>query len=1012
VKLSSEFKKIVEPNNEVSDERKTKSIREPKETLVKRNGTENGEAPRHDLKIIIAKKPSSKSKFFESGNNKVRLNKPNSGSNSKVLNDFERLRGNVDNFTSASSSEIASASEMKTTLSKKTGTVSHHDLKLENKSNTKRHNNDSHDFYEFTMNEGEKEKCDLEKQQQKRESTKHTNSSSSSSLLLSSSSSSSSGRHSEKFKVKSNLSLNIPKLKIELPSLKTKITVPKTPNESYSISKSPFSKSKCEPHIKKVRFDMSNTSHAKSNDRSLYDFEDETESNCFDQKKYAERIGLKPVERKVESIILHRKRKKSKHSKEIEHSKRPKLHVSSSLDESLKLKLKIMGGKNCKNDKKFNEEEASERTCNLKAVHCKTADLSSINVHEVKHKKHEQEKQKEAVVELENHKYSVTEQKITKTDSNQPMVFIPKLVLQKTTMTMTTAPTSTTYTASKTEGSNVNNNNNNASNSKNNSTTNYHKKEETAQVQRRNSILLDQHKQQQQQQQSLSFDANKSHEIKLKIKPLDKIADERSNNQKAMKPPHAKMGSPSSTLSSSPIRPNSIPASLKLSPISSPSLTAAKNDAQNLKRSLSLGAEKSPHCYFNPYAKSNTEMFTREPPLVKIPPLVATSPTFRNVFSNTSYSDTQQNAKAPVTISKVPNINVKDPMKLFPNACPSVEILKIPQTAPIANHQPLVKNVKLNRQVPPTTIPLEKIKQSAQSSAVQKYLPKTQSNHLNQNNLIKTPSYHQQKINIPQTSSSSSTNSSNRNSSNTSSNINQLTSFNVGASHNPNFSQDLTLERYHYELSKDIAKLDQSLSLEKNFEHWGKQKLQEFSKVTDVKSFTKNLLNTQQMSMSVRNIPNPSALMMFRNQNSNLNQKQNAPSSPTAVSSSPKQTVTSTSTEHSDIEELLSKSTIAKGTEKPFFENVSLNVKPAANHSAKINEKKSIAKLTEFLRLTATAAQSKETRQDEDNNNNNNNNNNTSLKNDKNFNLIDGSRANASIVGQKSSPLDVICIDS
>lgn len=139
------------------------------------------DTPRHDLKIIIAKKQSNnnKSKFSLGISNKERLNKPNSrgsdvGTSSKFSNDFERLRGNVDNFSS--SSEIASTSGTKTTLSKKTGTVSHHDSKLGNKSNTKRHNNnDSHDFYEFTMNE------EREKEKQKRESMKHTNSSSSSS---------------------------------------------------------------------------------------------------------------------------------------------------------------------------------------------------------------------------------------------------------------------------------------------------------------------------------------------------------------------------------------------------------------------------------------------------------------------------------------------------------------------------------------------------------------------------------------------------------------------------------------------------------------------------------------------------------------------------------------------------------------------------------------------------------------------------------------------------------------
>ena len=1007
--------------------------------------SKESDAPRHDLKIIIAKKPSSKnSKVFDGSNNKIKLNKPNSYISKVLINDCERLRGDVDNFTS---SEIASTSEMKTTLSKKTGTVSHHDLKFENKSNSSgstksssRHNNntDSHDFYEYKINEGEKEK----QQQQKRESTKHTNSSTSSSSSFSHHSTA--GRSEEKFKVKSNLSLNIPKLKIELPSLKTKITVPKTPNESYSISKSPFSNNaKCEPQIKKVRFDMSNT-QSYSSSKAVYDFDDEIESmnSCVDQKKYAARIGLKPVERKVDSIILHRKRKKSKHSKDNEHSsKRPKLHVSSSSydDESLKLKLKIMGGKNCKNDKKFNnnEEEPYEKTCNFKASHHhKTTDSSSTNVqHEYTTKKQEQEKHKEAVIELENHKYSVTEQKIPKSsNSNQPMVFIPKLVLQKSTSVPNTFTASSPTSTSSDNSFNKSNSNNNT-NSCNNINS---KKEETTKVQRRNSIYSDQHKKQQEQSLSLSSsslpsDAEKSKDLKIKIKSLDKLSGHDSNSvnnqQKLMKPPTAKMGSPSSdiqaqitsTLASSPIRPNSIPASLKLSPISataaSPTISVkSEMQLQNLKRSLSLGAEKSPHCYINPYAKSNTEMFTRDPPLIEIPPLIPTSSTIRNFYnSNNNFSHNHQSVgkMSPVSISKVPNINVKDPTKLFPNACPSVEILKIPQAAPILNrhqqHQPSVKNIKLNRQMPPT-IPLEKIKQTAQNPTLQKILPKSLQS--TQNFLRSSSGYHG-KIDL----SHRNANSNNSNNNNSNNKMNNL-SFNTSDLCQNPISQDLTLERYHYELSSDIAKLDQSLSLEKNFEHWGKQKMQEFSKISDIKSFAtsptaKSLLNQQNMNLSVRNIPNPSALMMFRNQANNLHNS-NKSKSPTSTSSSPKlptvkETVSSsTSDQCSDIEEILSKSTITKSTERPFSENYSQNslqskisssLSMSSSHG-KINDKKSIEKLTEYLRLTATAAKSKEMRQDDDNNNNN-----SSPKNDKNFNLIDGRK-------QKSSSSDVICIDS
>lgn len=788
------------------------------------------EAPRHDLKIIIAKKSSSKSV----ANNKIRLNKPN-GNSSKVLSDFERLRGSVDSvqqqFSSASSSEsFVSTSEMKTTLSKKTGTVSHHDLKLENKSsNTKKQ---QHDYYyeSTTMNEREKEKCySSSEKQQKRESTKH-------------------GKNNEKAK-KSNLSLNIPKLKIELPSLKAKITVPKTPSDTYVITpKSPLTSPKSP--LKRVRFDMS----------SSYDFNDDdtADINSVDQMEYAERIGLKPVERKVESIILHRKRKKSKHSKESEHSKRPKLHVSSSLDESLKLKLKIMGGKSCKSDK-------SEATCNLRGKEKKQSD--------------------DAVVGIENYKYSVTEQKNVKTGGDQPpMVFIPKLVLQKTQ---------------------------NASSEKKESI-------DATTTQRRNSFVVE-------QSNPTSSDANES--IKLKVKSFDAIASSDLANQKLMKPPTAKMGSPkqsqiSTTFSLSPIRPQSIPLSLKLSPISqSPPAIAARNDYHMMKRSLSLGAEKS----------SN---FPMEISYSKIPPLIPTSSSFYGSLHNKSQSSPQH---AP----KLPNINVKDPIKLFPNACSSVEILKIPQKTFLPPN---------NRPMPPT-IPLERIRKSAQSFVSQKILPKP--------NIMKAQSFQS-----PQCSSANYS----------------------GIYQTPPINQDISLERYTLELTHDIAKLDRSLSLEKNFEDWEKRKLQEYSRQN---SFTKSLM---QQSLSVRHVPNPSAVMMSRNQTSKP---------PNIIVSNQKETVTSTNSEHSDIEDILSKSLIAK--EKQQFSE------SQKSPGSRVNEKKSIEKLTEYLRITAS--KSKDMKHDDDNNNNNNASNiDESSANGKNFNLM--ANKSEKFLNVNLPSLDVICIDS
>lgn len=937
VKLSTELR-------EATSSAASKALNDENDTISsatsKRNNTKKDfvEAPRHDLKIIIAKKSSSRSSRNIGSNNKIRLNKPN-GNGSKVLSDFERLRGDVDNvqFSSASSSEIVSTSEMKKTLSKKSGTVSHHDLKLENKSsNTKKqHNSASHDYYyESTMNEREKEKC-YEKHS-RRESTKHH---------------AKNNEKVEKFKAsKSNLSLNnIPKLKIELPSLKTKITVPKTPTDKYVISsKSPSNSPKCETPFKKVRFDISPRERER-----CYEFKDDADINSVDQMEYAESLGLKPVERKVESIILHRKRKKSKHSKETEHSKRPKLHVSSSLDESLKLKLKIMGGKSCKSDKKSNEDETHSRekaTCNLRAFQCKTADLTSINVQEEKQQKNIREKQlKEAddvVVGLENHKYSVSEQnhKYSVSGSDQPMVFIPKLVLQKTQ---------------------------NASDS-------YDKKESPSATsndsQRRNSFVVEQSK-------PNSTDANES--LRLKVKSFDSVGFSEVSNQKSMKPPTAKMGSPKqshmTTFSLSPNRPHSIPASLKLSLIArSPTPSNEFLQMQNqLKRSLSLGAEKSSPTYSSTFVKPNKNYFSSTSPdamniqYSKIPPLISSSTSaVRNFYGSMSNTIASHKSQSPQHASKLPNINVKDPTKLFPNACPSVEILKIPQKtfAP-------VENVKVNRPMP-TTISLEKIRKSAQNPVAQKILPKPQ---LNQS-AMKVTTVHQP----PQCSSGQ--------------------SLNYSGIYQTPINRDVSLERYTLELTHDIAKLDRSLSLEKNYEDWERKKLQEYSKLNELKNFpmmTKNLLNHQQ-NLSVRNIPNPSAIMMSRNQTLSSNcYKGNLNVALKAGNMSP-QKVTSTNSEQSDIEDMLTKTTISKANEKQLSD-FSSQKSPVS----KVSDKKSIEKLTEYLRL---AAKSKDIKHDDDNNNNNNSSNNCGepTANNRNFNL----QSNKSDKFLDVPSVDVICIDS
>lgn len=128
---------------------------------------------------------------------------------------------------------------------------------------------------------------------------------------------------------------DIPKLKIELSTLKTKLSVPK----SRLLNR-------------ESRFSV--------DDRSMiYNFSQQQHE--VDVNEYAKNIGLKPISRhldnqsdRTESESSHKKRKKNgKHSKEPG-SKRRKLHaeISSQEEESLKLKLKLTANKPSKHERK------------------------------------------------------------------------------------------------------------------------------------------------------------------------------------------------------------------------------------------------------------------------------------------------------------------------------------------------------------------------------------------------------------------------------------------------------------------------------------------------------------------------------------------------------------------------------------------------------------------------------------------------------------------------------------
>ncbi|XP_055610386.1 protein suppressor 2 of zeste-like [Uranotaenia lowii] len=170
----------------------------------------------------------------------------------------------------------------------------------------------------------------------------------------------------------------VPKLKIELPSLKTKISIPKADSEKSprtAHSSSTSSSAATSPA----------TSSTASGKSPIWSRPDDSslkppEAPRIDIEEYAKTIGLKPVHRSVEQESLavvkkkkknssssspdpsfssssHRKRKKAKHSKEAGGSKRRKLHaeISSQHDESLKMKVKLTE-KPSKHERKPSEE--------------------------------------------------------------------------------------------------------------------------------------------------------------------------------------------------------------------------------------------------------------------------------------------------------------------------------------------------------------------------------------------------------------------------------------------------------------------------------------------------------------------------------------------------------------------------------------------------------------------------------------------------------------------------------
>lgn len=699
----------------------------------------------HNLKIIIAKKSRIKNRNngYEQPN-KERLNKHNSTNFSSNTKDSERTRSDVE-FCSyfASSSQSSTSSS----TSEKKSSISNENCEVRTYQNNSLPKKKSSTFEKETRNDSEKNLITAYLKQSINKKERNQN------VQLTSS---------------SNMKANIPKLKVGVFPAKNKITVPSSPADVKSnfidVNK------KMDTPLKKVRFE------------SLEDVEksysNEQDEAVVDQLKYAHQIGLRPVVRTVESIILHRKRKKSKHSKDADYCKRPKVHVSSTLNENLKLKLKITGKNSYKNSKKVEDDN-----CNLNSLG--SARSSSVsnqythneNVNEEQTKRTDTEKNVSSKNKegggLENYKYSLTEQLNVEFGSNSTPTLIPKLVIN--------------HSESSSNGNKVNTSEKDTiqKNSQNMSSENI----KTQSSANPNPINF----------KSVDF-------------PI------------VSKSPTAKMGSPkqnsNSTFQINPIRPQSIPASLNLS-YSSHSPTYMEFNTQ--KRSVSTEEDsfsnKNKHVLFPFSSSKKTEI--------------------QKTYSlNPSNNNNNNNNYPPLSpLRRVANLTVKDPTKLFPNACPSIEILKIPQKVT------LKPNFKL-----PETIPLEKIKKSARM-----VLPKSNNDFYTNEGTMAHAQYSNSQIDDNYSG-------------------NFQSRFNI-------FSNDINLERYTSELKNDIAKLDRNLSMEKNYEHWEKQKLEEYNRIQQTNianlAFPQSPKNqifrseiSNQKSLSVRNVPNPSAIAMSRNQSS------------------------------------------------------------------------------------------------------------------------------------------------
>ena len=849
--------------------------------------------PRHDLKMIIAKKPSPSYTIED----KTKLNKP-----STSVKDFKRLRSNEIKCSEYSSTTSFLPKTIESSSARKnvTGTVPLDDskhFKSYDYGRSKKLDKDD----ETLLNRHKEEKNTIRLMRQRRFSTGE--------------------RYTKPKKVPE---YDVPKLKIELPSLKTKITVPKQPNENYAIS--PASASLKSPTCtKKVRF-MFPIENLKLKFDRKDPKESEKEGEGNSQVEYAKKIGLKPVERAAENIV-HKKRKKSKHSKEEPSFKKRKLQAefSSSLDESLKLKVKFTGVKPEKHERKSNH----------------ISEERSVKVEEKEKKKIVNENKKNLVsdeIRVQNH--------INPFTNLQPMVCIPNLNLKEMDTAKTSeAPTITLVVplfASNPITSFTSTTVTPVSNSINDS---IQKKVEKCVAS------------QGCQTKSPSFTA----------RSLTAKMGSPSGSPKLPIPQRTYM---SSTAQSPNVRPQSMPLSLGLSPISS------LQSEQNLKRSLSADyttvVTKQPRSdYADVFERFNNKTHFPQtilrqysnPHQMKMPMLVSTSngkPVDKVMPNASAVSSFSNIAKANEYYKKYPDIQKRPlPMLIAPSSVsvtktseisvpspsmddrPSVEILRISPNVVLHDKQMFGPPQEQKRQEikpKPAAIPLAKIKKSGINMQ----------NYMNSNQLIfgtgivqKTPndlpklvSYQLPKCQKPEFKRPQqgmtfgfATNLYPPSMSPKSNNATKPNESPEQFTHN----QDLV--NLNQQLSIDIAKLSQSLNQDVTATS-SVEKISSYANILTgiATSYTENMrLRMSQMhppnnpvsnpsnnvsrqqNMSVRNVPNPSALMFRQQPQKTVNSPISSPTS--SIFANAKMLPNDKKTTFNDIEDFLSKTTI--GTTNP-----------------------------------------------------------------------------------------------